>query len=179
MLNSEKSCWRNRRFWNCISYNRSECCPVVQKKVTVDKKLTHPECSQHAWQFLLCAACVTPLVFSFIFFWRKQKYFYHGRFDWEEKSSAGRYVRDNCKPLRVRLDDLLVQTVARNSCSTPSRYHLRHGSCSVSCWWTGSVIKTERGWKMSLDRILVGWVYLSGRKFDFFIVDGDCMLWFD
>ena len=34
---------------------------------------------------------------------RKQKYFYHGRLDWDEKSSAGRYVRDNVKPLRVRL----------------------------------------------------------------------------
>ncbi|KAJ8354862.1 hypothetical protein SKAU_G00224290 [Synaphobranchus kaupii] len=31
---------------------------------------------------------------------RKQKYFYHGRLDWDESSSAGRYVRDNCKPLR-------------------------------------------------------------------------------
>nr|XP_033322407.1 serine/threonine-protein kinase Doa isoform X5 [Megalopta genalis] len=29
----------------------------------------------------------------------KTKYFYHGKLDWEEKSSAGRYVRDNCKPL--------------------------------------------------------------------------------
>ncbi|KAJ8378628.1 hypothetical protein AAFF_G00238400 [Aldrovandia affinis] len=31
---------------------------------------------------------------------RKQKYFYRGRLDWDEGSSAGRYVRDNCKPLR-------------------------------------------------------------------------------
>jgi len=31
---------------------------------------------------------------------RKTKYFYHGRLDWDEKSSAGRYVRENCKPLR-------------------------------------------------------------------------------
>ncbi|MGH0119827.1 UNVERIFIED_CONTAM: hypothetical protein FKN15_043260 [Acipenser sinensis] len=30
----------------------------------------------------------------------KQKYFYHGRLDWDENSSAGRYVRENCKPLR-------------------------------------------------------------------------------
>ncbi|CAK8677320.1 unnamed protein product [Clavelina lepadiformis] len=30
---------------------------------------------------------------------RKQKYFYHGRLDWDEQSSAGKYVRDNCKPL--------------------------------------------------------------------------------
>ena len=32
---------------------------------------------------------------------RKTKYFYRGRLDWDERSSAGRYVRDNCKPLRV------------------------------------------------------------------------------
>jgi len=40
-----------------------------------------------------------------IFFslFRKTKYFYHGRLDWDERSSAGRYVRDNCKPLRVGL----------------------------------------------------------------------------
>ncbi|KAJ8273476.1 hypothetical protein GJAV_G00102020 [Gymnothorax javanicus] len=31
---------------------------------------------------------------------RKQKYFYRGRMDWDESSSAGRYVRENCKPLR-------------------------------------------------------------------------------
>ncbi len=31
----------------------------------------------------------------------KTKYFYHGRLDWDERSSNGRYVRENCKPLRV------------------------------------------------------------------------------
>ncbi|CAG5124715.1 unnamed protein product, partial [Candidula unifasciata] len=31
---------------------------------------------------------------------KKQKYFYRGCLDWDEKSSAGRYVRDTCKPLR-------------------------------------------------------------------------------
>lgn len=31
---------------------------------------------------------------------RKTKYFYNGRLDWDERSSAGRYVRDNCKRLR-------------------------------------------------------------------------------
>ncbi|XP_029829441.1 dual specificity protein kinase CLK2 isoform X2 [Ixodes scapularis] len=37
----------------------------------------------------------------------KTKYFYHGHLDWDEKSSAGRYVKDNCKPLRryMALDD--------------------------------------------------------------------------
>jgi dual specificity protein kinase CLK2/3 len=34
---------------------------------------------------------------------RKTKYFYRGRLDWDERSSAGRYVRENCKPLRVCL----------------------------------------------------------------------------
>lgn len=31
---------------------------------------------------------------------RKTKYFYRGRLDWDERSSAGRYVRENCKPMR-------------------------------------------------------------------------------
>ncbi|KAE8589132.1 hypothetical protein XENTR_v10022898 [Xenopus tropicalis] len=35
---------------------------------------------------------------------RKQKYFYHGRLDWDDNTSAGRYVRENCKPLRVHDD---------------------------------------------------------------------------
>ncbi|OPJ82435.1 dual specificity protein kinase CLK2 isoform A [Patagioenas fasciata monilis] len=35
---------------------------------------------------------------------RKQKYFYHGRLDWDENTSAGRYVRENCKPLRRYLN---------------------------------------------------------------------------
>ncbi|XP_041968251.1 uncharacterized protein LOC121725401 [Aricia agestis] len=29
----------------------------------------------------------------------RTKYFYHGRLDWDERTSAGRYVRENCKPL--------------------------------------------------------------------------------
>ncbi|KAG5900029.1 hypothetical protein JTB14_009109 [Gonioctena quinquepunctata] len=29
----------------------------------------------------------------------KTKYFYRGKLEWDERSSAGRYVRDNCKPL--------------------------------------------------------------------------------
>jgi dual specificity protein kinase CLK2/3 len=29
----------------------------------------------------------------------KTKYFYHGKLDWDEKSSAGRYVRDHTKSL--------------------------------------------------------------------------------
>ncbi|XP_017776679.1 PREDICTED: dual specificity protein kinase CLK2 isoform X5 [Nicrophorus vespilloides] len=29
----------------------------------------------------------------------KTKYFYRGKLEWDEKSSAGRFIRDNCKPL--------------------------------------------------------------------------------
>ncbi|XP_021950407.2 probable serine/threonine-protein kinase dyrk2 isoform X1 [Folsomia candida] len=37
----------------------------------------------------------------------KSKYFYHGKLDWDERSSAGRYVRDNCHPLMryMKTDD--------------------------------------------------------------------------
>lgn len=31
----------------------------------------------------------------------KTKYFYHGKLNWDEKSSASRYVRESCKPLHV------------------------------------------------------------------------------
>lgn len=31
----------------------------------------------------------------------RTKYFYHGRLEWNEKTSAGQYVRENCKPLNV------------------------------------------------------------------------------
>ncbi|CAH1772795.1 unnamed protein product [Owenia fusiformis] len=31
---------------------------------------------------------------------KKSKYFYHGRLDWDEHSSAGRYVKDNCKKIK-------------------------------------------------------------------------------
>ncbi|XP_076362106.1 serine/threonine-protein kinase Doa-like [Tachypleus tridentatus] len=30
----------------------------------------------------------------------KTKYFYHGKLEWDEKSSSSRYVRENCKPLK-------------------------------------------------------------------------------
>ena len=33
----------------------------------------------------------------------KTKYFHHGKLEWDEKSSAGRYVRENCKPLMVNV----------------------------------------------------------------------------
>ncbi|EDO33758.1 predicted protein [Nematostella vectensis] len=31
---------------------------------------------------------------------RKTKYFYKGKLEWDEKSSSGKYVRENCKPLK-------------------------------------------------------------------------------
>jgi len=33
---------------------------------------------------------------------RKTKYFHHGALQWSEKTSEGRYVLDNCKPLKVQ-----------------------------------------------------------------------------
>lgn len=35
------------------------------------------------------------------FTFRKQKYFYKGGLVWDENSSDGRYVKENCKPLKV------------------------------------------------------------------------------
>lgn len=33
----------------------------------------------------------------------RTNYFYHGRLDWDPTSSAGRYVRENCRPLYVSI----------------------------------------------------------------------------
>lgn len=41
-----------------------------------------------------------PLPYRMIKKTRKSKYFYRNRLDWDERSSAGRYVREHCKPLR-------------------------------------------------------------------------------
>lgn len=38
---------------------------------------------------------------------RKRKYFHHDRLDWDEHSSAGRYVSRRCKPLKVSLGHCL------------------------------------------------------------------------
>ncbi|CAI9721981.1 specificity kinase CLK2 isoform X4 [Octopus vulgaris] len=40
---------------------------------------------------------------------RKSKYFYHGKLDWDEKNSSGRYIRENCKPLKHYLRDKGIQ----------------------------------------------------------------------
>lgn len=39
---------------------------------------------------------------------RKRKYFHHNQLDWDEHSSAGRYVRRRCKPLKVKEKRLKV-----------------------------------------------------------------------
>ncbi|NP_001091432.1 CDC like kinase 1 L homeolog [Xenopus laevis] len=41
-----------------------------------------------------------PLPLHMIQKTRKHKYFYHDRLDWDEHSSAGRYVKKRCKPLK-------------------------------------------------------------------------------
>ena len=43
-----------------------------------------------------------------MFLFRKTKYFYKGLLDWDDRSSAGRYVRDNCKPLKVNTVSTLM-----------------------------------------------------------------------
>ncbi|GIY48476.1 hypothetical protein CEXT_342621 [Caerostris extrusa] len=54
-----------------------------------------------------------------LLFSERTKYFYHGRLDWDHKSSAGRYVRENCKSLKryIPVDDeehrLLYELISR------------------------------------------------------------------
>lgn len=55
----------------------------------------------------------------------KTKYFYHGKLDWDEKSSAGRYVRENCKPLHVSKNILLLFPLSfANFSNSFQRYQL-------------------------------------------------------
>lgn len=50
-------------------------------------------CSWWFWITFLCFLIFLTLSCQ------RTKYFNHGRLDWDEKSSAGRYVRENCKPI--------------------------------------------------------------------------------
>lgn len=43
--------------------------------------------------------CLNPYSHHVLYSKTKTKYFYHGKLNWDDKSSAGRYVRDHCKPL--------------------------------------------------------------------------------
>lgn len=38
-------------------------------------------------------------------FCRKRRYVHRNRLDWDVHSSAGRYVKKHCKPLKVRITD--------------------------------------------------------------------------
>lgn len=53
------------------------------------------------FEFTSSKMCSNPFPFSHhvLYSKTKTKYFYHGKLNWDEKSSAGRYVRDHCKPL--------------------------------------------------------------------------------
>lgn len=44
-----------------------------------------------------------PLPYRMIKKSRKTKYFYRGRLDWDDRSSAGKYVRESCHPLKKML----------------------------------------------------------------------------
>jgi len=52
--------------------------------------------------FLVCLYFFNSEV-AYFYFFRKTKYFYKGKLDWDDRSSAGRYVRDNCKALKVTI----------------------------------------------------------------------------
>lgn len=48
----------------------------------------------------ICYRCISKsTIYPFNFRQTRSKYFRYGKLDWDEKSSTGRYVRDNCKPL--------------------------------------------------------------------------------
>merc|ERR1712228_1071271 len=57
-----------------------------------------------------------PLPYRLIKKSRKTKYFYRGRLDWDERSSAGKYVRESCHPLKK----MLFTPSPSSSSSSPS-----------------------------------------------------------
>lgn len=48
-----------------------------------------------------------PLPYKMIKKSRKTKYFYRGRLDWDERSSAGKYVKETCQPLKKLISSSL------------------------------------------------------------------------
>nr|XP_023408676.1 dual specificity protein kinase CLK3 isoform X1 [Loxodonta africana]XP_023408677.1 dual specificity protein kinase CLK3 isoform X1 [Loxodonta africana] len=74
---------------------------------------------------------------------RKQKYFYKGGLVWDENSSDGRYVKENCKPLKVSFWLPLAQTHAQETPGTGQTYNRDRtgsppsssvGGCAWDCW---------------------------------------------
>ena len=74
------------------------------------------------------STCMTLTSSSCVF--RKTKYFYKGRLDWDDRSSAGRYVRDNCKPLTVIFYVLMEKSLGELLVTQ----NLDHNNC-VTFWW--------------------------------------------
>lgn len=66
---------------------------------------------------------------TFIHSFLRTKYFYHGRLDWNERTSAGQYVRDNCKPLVVVFRDRL-----KNCKFILALYAIKCGGTSKFVW---------------------------------------------
>lgn len=58
-------------------------------------------CELHTNSIIIATMCLKSITIRqhVLFSKTKTKYFYHGKLNWDDKSSAGRYVRDHCKPL--------------------------------------------------------------------------------
>ena len=70
---------------------------------------------------------------------RKQKYFYHGELDWDVRSPAGKYVRSNCKPLKVRD----TTPLGRKNKSNTVIHFVTQLTVSICCFRHRSVVSGE------------------------------------
>lgn len=97
----------------------------------------------------VCPCTGAAVLTTTLSFYRKRKYFHHNQLDWDEHSSAGRYVRRRCKPLKVmslressvgwrgRLAPHFLQQIIfpiRSSCCATMRNMRSCLTWSAECW---------------------------------------------
>lgn len=75
---------------------------------------------------LSISPCILPDV-TLMFIWRNNL-FWHGRLDWDPTTSAGRYVRENCKPLYVSRPLLVLGPSMLSQCTCTSDWPERGDS---------------------------------------------------
>ncbi|PNI37720.1 CLK3 isoform 26, partial [Pan troglodytes] len=59
-----------------------------------------PQTHENREHLVMMEKILGPIPSHMIHRTRKQKYFYKGGLVWDENSSDGRYVKENCKPLK-------------------------------------------------------------------------------
>lgn len=73
----------------------------------LDRSIENKTWAWLAYQVISCECMIVDWLLLFFSSQRKQKYFDGSyKLDWNPRSSAGRYVRENCSPLKVRASSI-------------------------------------------------------------------------